>query len=307
MGASRGSSVKGVIELHKGELLYMLLGHEGRHACVKSLGRTSNASCQAFWNEDRNLTGVRGVFQAMLRDGGGGGGGATFLFRFIRKNNKSIPDPILIAGGGGGLGLGQFYDNADHHGLGFSDKEPLNGKTRRTEKTSGAGGGWHRNPNITFVFYSGHALEDGGVGGRPCYDSKDGAGSGGFGGGGGGCTNGGGGGGYAGGNSYLYNSTNGEGGSSYISNHTIELHREVLPGSHSGTGQILIIPAQSQACGCDHRCIALDERRAQIACICPLPDWTLSQDNVTCLRKYRKQATSAPDETAIQQKRILLQ
>lgn len=63
----------------------------------------------------------------------------------------------------------------------------------------------------------GAALVDGGgFGGKACYNSTDNRGDGGFGGGGGGCRYGGGGGGYAGGDASPDNTTNGEGGYSFV-------------------------------------------------------------------------------------------
>lgn len=108
--------------------------------------------------------------------------------------------------------------------------------------------------------------------------------------GGGGCSSGGGGGGYAGGNSMLNItsnsspnpnafSTNGEGGTSFIGMRNIEELSFVYPGSNSGHGSVILIPA-IEGCGCDYRCVALDEYRSLVACICP-EGWRLKPDNLT--------------------------
>lgn len=106
--------------------------------------------------------------------------------------------------------------------------------------------------------------------------------------GGGGCDTGGGGGGYAGGDSMI-NSTNGEGGTSYLglTRSILELS-SVYPGSNSGQGSAIFIPA-IEGCGCDYRCVALDEFRSRAACICP-EGWRLKPDNLTaCESKWQLQ------------------
>lgn len=61
-------------------------------------------------------------------------------------------------------------------------------------------------------------------------------------------------------------------------------YKEVKPGAHYGPGTVFIIPAVS-GCGCEYRCVAMDEARTAVKCICP-PGWHLSQDNHSCVRKY---------------------
>lgn len=98
--------------------------------------------------------------------------------------------------------------------------------------------------------------------------------------GGGGCDmGGGGGGGFAGGDSMI-NSTNGEGGTSYLGlTRSIRELSFVYPGSNSGHGSVILIPA-IEGCGCDYRCVALDEYRSLVACICP-DGLRLKPDNLT--------------------------
>lgn len=127
----------------------------------------------------------------------------------------------------------------------------------------------------------GASLLVGGVGGLACYESKDGQGNGGFGGGGGGCIAGGGGGGYAGGNAWGTNSTNGEGGYSFLDpSQTIPRFSVARSGQHAGPGMVILIPA-TPGCGCDYRCIALDMRRASVTCICP-KGWELDSNGKNC-------------------------
>lgn len=145
----------------------------------------------------------------------------------------------------------------------------------------------------------GFSLIMGGSGGKACYHSKDGKGDGGFGGGGGGCVNGGGihtnhslinfcqkkktfqgGGGYAGGN---VNSSNGEGGTSYVDvARTYKEFVQAQAGYNAGPGYVIIIPA-IEGCNCDYLCVALDEKRSETACICP-DSWLLTEQK-SCIRE----------------------
>lgn len=81
-------------------------------------------------------------------------------------------------------------------------------------------------------------------------------------------------------------STNGEGGTSYLGlTRSIRELSFVYPGSNSGHGSVILIPA-IEGCGCDYRCVALDEYRSLVACICP-EGWQLKPDNLTsCESKF---------------------
>ncbi|KAK5639789.1 hypothetical protein RI129_010600 [Pyrocoelia pectoralis] len=283
MGSSRGAMVRTVMELSKGQEVLLLVGQEGTSACVKSLGHQSNSSCKSLRNDDsKDLTGVRGVLRMEVADGGGGGGGATYVFVFNRTKH---PIPLAVAAGGGGLGLGRFIDNGDQHGQAINMSRPAVTGQMYGTKSAGAGGGWemfHGKVAYGHEGLMGLSLVEGGTGGSACYDSIDRRGDGGFGGGGGGCTAGGGGGGYAGGNAWSTNSTNGEGGYSFLDpSRTIPSLSEARSGYHAGPGFVLIIPA-IPGCGCNYRCLALDTRRSQVACICP-KDWKLDGDGKTCI------------------------
>lgn len=72
----------------------------------------------------------------------------------------------------------------------------------------------------------------------------------------------------------------GEGGTSYLGlTRSIRELSFVYPGSNSGPGSVILIPA-IEGCGCDYRCVALDEYRSLVACICP-EGLRLKPDNLT--------------------------
>lgn len=60
----------------------------------------------------------------------------------------------------------------------------------------------------------------------------------------------------------------------------------IYAGDNSGHGSVVIVPAlPNPACGCDYRCVVLDEFSANVKCICP-EGWKLKKDNQTaCERK----------------------
>lgn len=95
----------------------------------------------------------------------------------------------------------------------------------------------------------------------------------------------GGGGGYSGGDTFGA-STNGEGGTSYIGKkRSIEELSAIYSGDNSGHGSVVIIPAiPTPGCGCDYRCVVLDEFSSTVACICP-DGWRLRKDNLTACER----------------------
>ncbi|KAJ3662397.1 hypothetical protein Zmor_006748 [Zophobas morio] len=281
MGSSRGAMVRVVVDLRKGQEIHVLVGQEGTNACIKSLGHEGNSS-SCVNNNDVTINGIRAILKMDIKDGGGGGGGATYVF-VRNKAKKSIP--IAIAAGGGGLGLGRFFDTGKQHGQAINmSKPPITG-VMYGEQSAGAGGGWEMFKGLVDATHRqmmGRALKDGGIGGKACYNSTDNRGDGGFGGGGGGCRSGGGGGGYAGGDASSANTTNGEGGYSFLDpTRTIPSLSEAHSGYNVGPGSVLIIPA-IPGCDCNYRCVALDSRMSQTACICP-KNWKLDVDGKTCI------------------------
>ena len=235
---------------------------------------------------DESAPAVENVFKSkthkvktiVIEDGAGGGGGGTYVF-LLNAANTAVP--LAVAGGGGGLGIGRYLDDDLQHGRGeVPGRKEVTGQVHGDPtRAAGPGGGWRANEDAALGPLVGASLLEGGRGGIPCYAQRGIHGQGGFGGGGGGCHRGGGGGGYSGGDT-LVNSTNGEGGSSLVGlRRSIPDLASIYTGENSGAGSVIIIPA-IQGCGCDYRCIALDEFRSTIACICP-EGWRLKRDNFT--------------------------
>ncbi|XP_078052989.1 anaplastic lymphoma kinase isoform X3 [Augochlora pura] len=285
MGETLGALVRGVIELEKGDQLYFMVGQPGIDACPKNF-RLKTDSCQtAEQTNGTDISGftstIRDVKKFKIRDGGGGGGGATYIFR-LKKNG--VQQPILIAGGGGGIGLGQFVNTGLQHGQGPvpPGKQPIPGPviSHNNDGVGGPGGGWNGSSNDEVQrTTAGTALVQGGIGGIGCGPENHDHGNGGFGGGGGGCRTGGGGGGYIGGDTGHTESSNGEGGYSYVSHELI--HVQFRPAINREPGEVYIIQAIS-GCGCDYRCIALDQYLSETKCLCP-PGWLLSNDLKSCV------------------------
>lgn len=90
-----------------------------------------------------------------------------------------------------------------------------------------------------------------------------------------------------GGNIWKSNTTNGEGGYSYIDpsrQFTVHSLSEAHSGyNKAGHGYVLIIPAVP-GCDCDYRCLALDSKRSQVTCICP-KKWKLDGNGKSCICK----------------------
>lgn len=73
-----------MIELHKDEEIYILVGQNGEHACIKSMG-LQDESCVTensyHANQDANLLPkFHRVKEIYIENGAGGGGGASFVF-----------------------------------------------------------------------------------------------------------------------------------------------------------------------------------------------------------------------------------
>ncbi|CAG5059936.1 unnamed protein product [Parnassius apollo] len=202
-GVSHAAQVRGLFELHRGELLYMLVGQQGHNACKKTLSAQESQECsRRHLNESSQIytSKTHEVRNTEVNDGGGGGGGATFIFIL---DKAGAPVPLLVAGGGGGLSVGAFRDDGSQHAKGLTDDAPESGYMYGPPgRTSGAGGGWSSRGGPSTPGHElvrGAALLEGGAGGAAC----SGAARGGFGGGGGGCLRGGGGGGWLGTNHSL--------------------------------------------------------------------------------------------------------
>uniref|UniRef100_T1H974 Tyrosine-protein kinase receptor n=1 Tax=Rhodnius prolixus TaxID=13249 RepID=T1H974_RHOPR len=287
-GTSWGAMVRTVVELRKGQNLYILVGQEGNSACIKNFASYNRRTvCQQKPNNTnsreptkRPKSKVHEVSKLTFLSEGGGGGGATFVFTMQRNKEKK---PVVVAAGGGGLGHGSSDSINIHHGHGINKTlAPTTGNAHQPADISvpaGAGGGW-RSGNYTFRDTTGLALQQGAIGGKACYISSDGShkGAGGFGGGGGGCTSGGGGGGYTGGRAWSQKAGVGEGGYSWIE---IGILQEAWVSRRRGPGEVYIIPA-IYGCGCDYLCVALDTFRSKVECLCP-EGWHLAEDHLQCI------------------------
>lgn len=275
-----------MLELHKDEEIYVLIGQKGEHACIKSMGYRDKECEPMETNKMAKANSkTKQVKNMVIEDGAGGGGGATFVF-VLNAVNAAVP--LVVAGGGGGLGIGRYLDDHDQHGRFFNPNiANVSGQMfGDLNKTGGSGGGWQGRHDYALASHMGASLLEGSRGGEPCYTPRGIHGQGGFGGGGGGCTTGGGGGGYSGGDASS-EKANGDGGSSYIGmKRSVPELSTIYEGDNSGSGSVFIIPAiPHPGCGCDYRCVALDEFSAIVACICP-EGWRLKKDNYTaCERK----------------------
>lgn len=285
VGSSRGAMAVSVLELHLDEEIHFLIGQKGEHACIKSMGYRER-ECEPLLDAADNAgdSKTKQVKNLVIEDGAGGGGGATYVF-ILNPSNVAVP--LVIAGGGGGLGVGRYHDEHDQHGRDFTPNgDHFSGHSNGdTNVTGGPGGGWQARNLHSLAARSGAALLEGGRGGEPCYQPRGIHGQGGFGGGGGGCNTGGGGGGYSGGSTDV-DLANGDGGTSFISlTRSVPELSAVFGGDNSGAGSVIIIPAISTpACGCDYRCVALDEYSSRVACICP-ENWRLKKDNLTACER----------------------
>lgn len=194
VGSSRGTKVVAVLELHKDEEIYMLVGQRGEHACIKSMG-IRDKDCEprnknAYDPHSNSKTKL--VKNLLIEDGAGGGGGATYIFllntgiyishAMINISNMiilinhseclaGVAVPIIVGAGGGGLGIGRYFTDQSQHGHGM-DLERLEFSGQRIDelnKTGGPGGGWRARPDQVVFTEMGAALLQGGRGGESCY------------------------------------------------------------------------------------------------------------------------------------------
>lgn len=85
------------------------------------------------------------------------------------------------------------------------------------------------------------------------------------------------------GGSALADKRNGQGGYSYVAHGLIT--KQIYPGSNTGQGSVVIIPA-IKGCGCEYLCVALDEHKQKVKCICPTGS-QLNGDGISCFCKNR--------------------
>lgn len=138
IGSSRGALAVSVFELHKDEDIYILVGQQGEHACVKSFGyrdkecepkarseknnnfyasSPSTVGGETYSNSNNKATNTNSktkqVKNFVIEEGAGGGGGGTYIYLL---NSANVAVPLLVAGGGGGLGIGPFTEDDMQHG-----------------------------------------------------------------------------------------------------------------------------------------------------------------------------------------------
>eukprot|EP00064_Thunnus_orientalis_P012354 superscaffoldBa00001886_g12389 len=92
---NHGVFISAIFPLEKGDILYILVGHQGEDACP---GRNPHTQKICLGESSVIEDDLRGGAGSEWAGGGGGGGGATYIF----KMEGSELVPLLIAAGGGG-------------------------------------------------------------------------------------------------------------------------------------------------------------------------------------------------------------
>ncbi|XP_061094949.1 tyrosine-protein kinase receptor [Conger conger] len=268
---SHGVFISAIFPLEKGDILYILVGHQGEDACP---GR--NAVTQQICLGESSVI-EDGLRTAEWAGGGGGGGGATYIYRL----EDGVMVPLLIAAGGGGKAyLEDPESSQDHIPLELyendTDAAGTNGKT----VMAGGGGGWSDRSSTP---WAGKSLLEGADGGSSCPQAQSRLGwstYGGFGGGGGACTAGGGGGGYRGGDTADTDdlTADGQAGISFV--HPMgEIFLQPLAAMEShGEAEIKV---QLNCTHCQSQSCKRDEDTKLILCLCH-DGKELAGDNVTC-------------------------
>ncbi|XP_067223959.1 tyrosine-protein kinase receptor [Chanodichthys erythropterus] len=273
---SHGVIISAIFPLEKGDILYILIGHQGEDACP---GRNDKTRKICLGESSGIEDGFDSDGSALKwAGGGGGGGGATYIYRM--ENGE--PVPLLIAAGGGGkayledpeISLDQIFLEQYENDTSASG---VNGKSG----AAGGGGGWSDSSSLP---WAGKSLVEGGQGGSSCPEALSAlewATFGGFGGGGGACTAGGGGGGYRGGDAPLLDgiTADGQDGVSFI--HPMgKIFLQPLAAMEShGEAEIEVYLNCSH---CQTQSCKRDEDTRLIFCLCD-SDEVLAPDNVTCI------------------------
>ncbi|CAL8272966.1 unnamed protein product [Merluccius merluccius] len=272
---SHGVFISAIFPLEKGEILYILVGHQGEDACP---GR--NAFTQKICLGESSVIedDLREEGSAEWAGGGGGGGGATYVF----KMEEGLLVPLLIAAGGGGKAYLEVPDSSlDQLPLEQYENDTVAASTNGHTGAAGGGGGWQDGPCLHPR--AGKSLVEGAEGGASCplaLSKLSWSTFGGFGGGGGACTAGGGGGGYRGGDSALTDdiTADGQDGISFI--HPMgEIFLQPLAAMEShGECEIKV---QLNCSHCETQSCTRDEETHLLLCLCHNQE-VLANDNVTC-------------------------
>ncbi|XP_041668611.1 leukocyte tyrosine kinase receptor isoform X2 [Cheilinus undulatus] len=279
---NHGVFISAIFPLEKGDVLYILVGHQGEDACP---GRNPLTQKICLGESSVIEDNRRGEAGAEWAGGGGGGGGATYIF----KMEEGELVPLLIAAGGGGNAYMEDPEStSDHIPLEQYENSTAAPGTSGQTGAAGGGGGWMGSPSSNPR--AGKSLLEGAEGGSSCplaLSKLSWSTYGGFGGGGGACTSGGGGGGYRGGDATLTDeiTADGQNGISFV--HQMgEIFLQPLAAMEShGECEIKV---QLNCSHCQTQSCKRDEDTHLILCLCE-EDEVLANDNVTCIRTMSPQ------------------
>ncbi|KAL4656490.1 leukocyte tyrosine kinase receptor-like [Arapaima gigas] len=272
---SHGIFISAIFPLEKGDILYILVGHQGEDACPGRNPLTQKICLGESSVIEDDLNG--GNTAAEWAGGGGGGGGATYIYR--AENGVLVP--LLIAAGGGGKAyLEEPEGSLNDVPLELYENNTAALGTNGNSGAAGGGGGWK---DIASFPWAGKSLHEGAEGGSSCPQALSKlawATFGGFGGGGGACTAGGGGGGYRGGNAAPTDdvTADGQDGVSFI--HPMgEIFLQPLAAMEShGEAEIKV---HLNCSHCPSQSCIRDEETKITQCICDSGE-VLASDNMTC-------------------------
>ncbi|XP_078145677.1 tyrosine-protein kinase receptor [Centroberyx gerrardi] len=290
---SHGVFISAIFPLEKGDILYILVGHQGEDACP---GRNPLTQKICLGESSVIEDELRGEGSAEWAGGGGGGGGATYIFKVTAKKYTAVVVsvtlscqmeggelvPLLIAAGGGGKAyLEDPESSLDQIPLEQYENDTVAASTSGRTGAGGGGGGWKDGPSPYPT--AGRSLVEGAEGGSSCplaLSKLSWSTYGGFGGGGGACTAGGGGGGYRGGDAALTDdiTADGQDGISFV--HPMgEIFLQPLAAMEShGECEIKV---QLNCSHCQTQSCTRDEDTRLILCLCHNEE-VLASDNVTC-------------------------
>ncbi|XP_035614706.1 tyrosine-protein kinase receptor-like isoform X1 [Oncorhynchus keta] len=273
---SHGVFISAIFPLEKGDIMYILVGHQGEDACPGRNPLTQKICLGESSVIEDELTGEEWA------GGGGGGGGATYIY----KMEGGVLVPLLIAAGGGGKAyLEDPESSLDQIPLEQYENDTVASSSNGKTGAAGGGGGWK---DSSSHLWAGKSLLEGAEGGSSCpqaLSKLSWATFGGFGGGGGACTAGGGGGGYRGGDAALIDdiTAGGQDGISFVNPMgEIFLHPLAAMESH-GECEIKV----QLNCGhCQTQSCKWDEDTQLIICLCHNEE-VLASDNVTCTAAHQ--------------------
>uniref|UniRef100_A0A8C2H7M9 Tyrosine-protein kinase receptor n=1 Tax=Cyprinus carpio TaxID=7962 RepID=A0A8C2H7M9_CYPCA len=159
---SHGVIISAIFPLEKGDILYILIGHQGEDACP---GRNSltHEICLGESSVIEDGFDSDGLILKWA-GGGGGGGGATYIYRM--ENGE--PVPLLIAAGGGGKAyLEDPESSLDQIFLEQYENDTSAPSVNGKSGAAGGGGGWG---DLSSLPWAGKSLVEGGQGGSSCGD-----------------------------------------------------------------------------------------------------------------------------------------